>query len=124
MSPSKETVLIRRILARHGARSDLRLWRNESAGAWVGGVSGRTGDGRLVLKRGARQIKAGLCPGSADLVGLRRGGQFIGLEVKTEGVVVEPHQRRWLELIEELGGIAAVVQSVEDVDAVLGEPQP
>lgn len=119
---SAESALIARILKRHGARSDVRLFRNATAKAWVGKVVGRTANGDLIL-RGARQIHAGLAIGSADLIGVRRAPhRFISLEVKTDGVAVEPHQKSWGNMVEGFEGLHAVVRSVEDVDAVLGEP--
>lgn len=119
--PSPESVLIRKILARHGARPDLRLWRNETAGVWAGKVEGRHPDGGIVL-RGGRHFQAGLCPGSSDLVGIGPDGRFIAVEVKTGGQSTDDRQRRWLQLIKDLGGIVGVVRSVEDVDDLLGPP--
>jgi hypothetical protein len=116
---SQETPIIRRILAEHGARPDLRLWRNETAGAWVGRVVGRTREGHVVLQ-GARQIQAGLCVGSSDLIGIGPGGQFLALEVKSERDRVRPAQRTFLERVAILGGLAEVVRSPEDVARVLG----
>lgn len=127
MSP-REAPLIRRILAAHGARSDLRIWRNESGVYWAGTPKGRTRGGHLILA-GPVRVAAGLCKGSADLVGIREVatpngvvGQFVALEVKTENVALAPHQRRWLELVERMGGLAGVVGSVDEVTEILGEP--
>ncbi len=117
---SPASVLTAKILARHGARPDLRLWRNETGLFWAGEVAGRTRGGGLLLRHASR-VMAGLCKGSADLIGITNTGRFIGLEVKAGKDVLKPHQRAWLELIAELGGIAEVVSSVEDVDRVLGE---
>ena len=124
MTRSRERALIDRILAKHGARPDLRLWRNETALTWVGKRKRTTKTGDTVLHRGARRMSAGLKKGSADLIGIRQGGQFVALEVKTEGVRTSDTQKRWLAVIRDLGGLAAVVRSVEDVDEVLGEPPP
>ena len=130
MTTSKEGVLISKILAKHGACPDRRLWRNETAGAWVGKRKGTTDKGDVVLRRGARLIQAGLCKGSADIIGLIMEpvsptnwiAVFVALEVKTKGVRTEDHQSKYLEVIVALGGIAAVVRSVEDVDELLGRP--
>ena len=125
MTVSKEKILISRILAKHGARSDLRLWRNETAVGWVGKRKGTTSEGDIVLWRGASRILAGLCVGSADLVGIKMvdgKGIFIGMEVKTENVITTMMQTKWLALISKLGGIAGVVKSVEEATALLGEP--
>ena len=130
MTTSKEGVLISKILAKHGARPDLRLWRNETAVAWVGKRKGVTMDGHLVLFRGANRILAGLCVGSADLIGISMEaigprdyiGVFYAIEVKTEDVPTTPKQKDFLAMIEDLGGVGVVVKSVEDVTALFGEP--
>jgi len=123
MAKGPEGVLISKILARHGSRPDLRLWRNETAGTWVGKVKGRSRNGEVTLHSGATRLKAGLCTHSADLVGIQFGsGRFIGIEVKTKNTPVDPGQDRWLQMILDGGGIAGVVWSVKDVDDLLGEP--
>lgn len=122
------TVLTAKILARHGSRPDLRLWRNATSNAWVGKVRRVREDGCTVLHPGARMVEFGLCIGSADLVGLtgqghRAGpGRFVALEVKAGKDTLDDQQRKWLELIDSMGGVAAVVSSVDDVDRVLGAP--
>ena len=115
---SPETIIVAEILAEFGALEDLRLWRNETAGAWVGKVVGRTQAGDLVL-RGARMIQAGLCVGSADLIGLQSGGRFLGLEVKTPDGRSSQDQKRWIKVVSDLGGLAAIVTSPEDVAKLL-----
>ena len=116
------TVLTSKILAEHGARPDLRLWRNPTGRAWAGSVKKRQPNGCMVLHPGAVNVEFGLCIGSADIVGIQNEtGRFIALEVKAGRDTLSEQQRRWLELIEEFGGIAAVVSSVEDVDRVLGQ---
>lgn len=119
MSP--EQVLIRHILARHGARPDLRLWRNEVGVFWAGRPRGNTADGALVLERPSR-VSAGLAVGSADLIGLTSDGRFVALECKTGSQRPTPQQAAFLELVRSWGGVAGVVRSVEDVDQVLGAP--
>ncbi len=80
------------------------LWRNN-----CGVASHVTRDGRVL------QVRYGLAPGSADLVGLRRSdGRFVALEIKTETGRLSPEQRQWLALVERCGGVARVVRSVED----------
>lgn len=122
------TILTNQILERHGARADGRLWRNPVAKAWVGKVVGRAdsdgmmrvGKGDLVLRR-ATPIQTGLCIGAADLVGIH-AGRFVGIEVKAGTDRLTAIQRRWLKVILDLGGIAGVAKSVEDVDKLLGAP--
>jgi len=96
-------------------RRAVRLWRNNT--------------GALVDQQG-RFVRFGLCKGSSDLIGLRsleitpemvgqRVGQFVALEVKTASGVVSSEQRAFLQLVQQLGGVAAVCRSIEQAQAVL-----
>lgn len=116
-----ETALTRAVLARHGARPDLRLFRNESGVFWAGSVKGRTRTGDLVLARASR-VTAGLAVGSSDLIGFTNTGRFIAIELKTKGKYPTPQQKLFLALVSDWGGLAGVVRSVEDADALLGPP--
>ena len=75
----------------------LVLWRNHVGAAMIDG----------------RKQSFGLCPGSADLIGCWRG-TFVALEVKTPSGRVSPAQARFLSLVRSLGGIAAIVRSVDE----------
>ena len=74
-------------------------------------------------------VKYGVAnPGGSDIIGIRiiiRGGveigQFVALEVKTKGKYPTPKQRQFLEVIRGLGGLAAVVRSVEEAEKLLNE---
>ncbi len=116
--PDAHSVLLAEIQAEYGARDDMRIWPNVSSKVWVGKYIGRTGGGDVVL-RGARQIKAGLCVGSSDLVGIAPGGRFLALEGKTGKAVATKKQKRFIEVVNDLGAIAAVVRSTEDVAKLL-----
>ena len=96
-------------------RGPVRLWRNNS--------------GALVDQQG-RLVRFGLCKGSSDLIGLRtlvitpdlvgqRLAQFVALEIKTARGVVSPEQRAFLDLVEQLGGLAAICRSVEAAEQTL-----
>lgn len=78
------------------------LWRNT-----VGHAEIYEGPGRI------RHLTYGLCPGSADLVGVANG-RFVGLEIKTPRGVVDPEQERWLALVEAAGGVGIVVRSADE----------
>ena len=113
-----------RLACGHGP---VRLWRNNS--------------GALVDQQG-RLVRFGLAKGSSDLIGLRtleitpdlvgqRIAQFVALEIKTTRGVVSPEQRAFLDLVEQLGGVAAVCRSVEAAEQALAldpwparDPQP
>ena len=95
------------------SRGPVRLWRNN-----VGAL--RDENGRLV--------RYGLCPGSADLIGLQclpSGlGRFVALEVKRPGAPATPEQLNWLATVREMGGLADLVHSVEEADSLLRAPPP
>ena len=113
-SPSEHEIQQRIRLA--CGRGAVRLWRNNT--------------GALVDQQG-RFVRFGLCKGSSDLIGLRsvvvtpemvgqRIAQFVALEIKAAHGVVSPEQRAFLQLVQALGGVAAVCRSIEQAQAVLG----
>ena len=130
---SPETIIVNDILAEYGGRPDVRLWRNETAGAWVGKVHGRTKAGDLVL-RGARMIQAGLCVGSSDLIGLEtvvcpvceewRVGRFTAVEVKTPKGRGSDQQKTYVRVVNSLGGLAGFATSPEAVAKLLRQGSP
>lgn len=87
-----------------GRDRDVVLWRN-SVGV------GTTPDGR--------SQRFGLCPGSADLIGIGPGGRFLAIEVKTNHGRVAPDQARFVDLVRARGGIAGICRSVEDAVALV-----
>ncbi|MEB3302012.1 MAG: VRR-NUC domain-containing protein [Cyanobacteriota bacterium] len=95
-------------------RGDVRLWRNNTGAL-------RDEHGRLV--------RFGLGPGSADLIGLRtievgnaRVAQFVALEVKGARGRATQEQLNFLALVESMGGVAALVRSVEEAELALRGP--
>ncbi|MCP9852775.1 VRR-NUC domain-containing protein [Synechococcus sp. HJ21-Hayes] len=112
-SPSEHE--IQQLIRLACGRGAVRLWRNNT--------------GALVDQQG-RFVRFGLCKGSSDLIGLRsleitpemvgqRVAQFVALEVKTESGTVSPEQRAFLQLVQQLGGVAAVCRSIEQAQALL-----
>lgn len=124
-----------RILLECG-RGDTRLFRNATAHAYVG-KGERVPQPRMVrmepgdvLIRKAREIQAGLCEGSPDLIGWRsveitldmvgqRVAVFAGLEVKTDTGRASPEQTRFIAAVRDAGGIAGIVRSPESAAALL-----
>lgn len=102
-----ENVLTAQILLRHGSRHDVRLWRNETGLFW-------TADGG--------RVRCGLCKGSSDIIGIGPGGRFIAIEVKATRQSTSVLQKRYVLTINNLGGLAAVVTNMQEVDDLLGEP--
>ena len=83
----------------HALRANgVLCWRNET--------------GRGYTPRGTH-IRYGLCPGSADIIACVRGA-FVGLEAKTGNAVREPDQIAWAKAVNEAGGRAVVVRSVQE----------
>lgn len=87
-----------------GREPDVVLWRNST------GVA-QTKDGR--------SQRFGLCVGSADIIGIGPGGRFLALEVKTPTGRVSPEQARFIALVNQRGGIGAVVRSPDQARAVI-----
>src|SRR5690606_32740184 len=60
-------------------------------------------------------VQMGLGVGSADLVGVARGGRFFAIEVRRPGALktVTREQQRWIDLVNRWGGVAGAVDSVE-----------
>lgn len=85
-----------------GGRPGIRLWKNH-----VG-----------VAKHGDRTIRYGL-PGSTDLIGIRAGGQFLAIEVKTGTGRLSPQQINFRDMILKQGGLYVEARCVEDVERAL-----
>ena len=114
-----ETPIMQRVRLAVGARSDVRIFRNNTGGAWAGKIIERT-NSRVVLME-PYWVKFGLCVGSSDLIGWRVGtGQFVALEVKQPGLIATPEQAVFIRNVNAGGGIAAVVHSPEEALSVLG----
>jgi len=61
----------------------------------------------------------GATPGIPDILAIHKG-LFVGIEVKAAGGKPSDHQKRFLEIIRDQGGIAILAYSVEDVIDGLG----
>lgn len=57
--------------------------------------------------------------GVSDIIGCHNG-RFLAIEIKTEKGRVTPHQQRFLDRVNEAGGVAFVARSIEDVTYHLG----
>jgi hypothetical protein len=99
-------------------------WRTNTGQAWTGDVS-RLADGSILI-RNPRPLHAGLCTGSADLIGLRPVvvtapmvgatlAQFIALEVKGPRGRVTAEQERFLAFVRSKGGLAILARSADDL---------
>ncbi len=113
-----ESTVLGEIRAWAGTQPDVTLWRNNT-----GKLKDATG----------RWVTFGLAEGSADLVGILRChvhpipfrgvpcevGRFLALEVKRPGERARPEQEAWLALVRGMGGVAGVVTSVAEAEALL-----
>ena len=91
----------------------------------------RNNCGKLPDPRTGRWIEFGVGnPGGGDLLGWRtvtvtpemvgqKVAQFVSLEVKTATGRVRPEQERWRQVVQQAGGVAAVVRNVEDAERAL-----
>lgn len=112
---SDELAIQNAIRLQHGA-GPARLWRNNT-----GALKDQTG----------RLVRYGLCPGSSDLIGLRKVvvtpdmvGQtlavFTAIEVKDRGRVT-PEQQAFLTMVTQAGGLAGVARSLDDAQRILDQ---
>lgn len=101
-----EAELQAEILLAVGLRPDCRIWRNN------------TGVGRSLS--GQRVIRFGLV-GSADLLGILRGGRFLAVEVKTKRGRQSKAQRNFQRMIESMGGVYVLARDVQTVVDVIDE---
>lgn len=110
----------------------LRVFRNQVGGGWTG-KSKRTRENRVVIEA-PRFVHFGLPPGSSDLVGWRERkitqddvgktiAQFVCIEIKTATGRLDPDQKRWLELAEQMGCEVHVVRSVEEAQEIAAHRQ-
>lgn len=93
------------------------VFRNETAGAWVGKLSHRE-RGMVVLDYPQR-LQAGLCVGSSDLIGWTDDGRFLAVEVKFGRGRPTDQQSKFVEAVNRAGGVAGVVWSVDEALALL-----
>lgn len=113
-----------------------RVWRNNVALAWVGKTTRVSRPTKVemypgdVLIRQARPLHAGLCAGSSDLIGIQpiivtdnmigqKFGRFLAPEIKTEMGIVDPQQNRFCQSVQEMGGNAGIIRSVEDAERMV-----
>jgi hypothetical protein len=113
-----------------------RLWRNNVALAWTGQAQQIKQRGQVVVSpgdvviRNARPLHAGLCRGSADLIGLssvtvtpdmigQRLAVFAAVEVKSATGRATPEQLAFIDVVQQMGGFAGVARSVDDARGIL-----
>lgn len=78
----------------------------------------RVNSGKVKVRGGWMQLAPN---GTADILGLVRGGRFVALEVKLPKEQPNPDQLAFGRRVVELGGFFAVVRSIEDAVAAVRE---
>lgn len=109
---------IMKLIQVHASKLAARLFRNNVAEAWVGVFVRRTPDGTVTLKN-ARPLHAGLCVGSADLIGWTKDGLFLAVEVKTETGQPTVEQINFITAVRAAGGRAGIARSIEDAEQII-----
>lgn len=105
-----------------------RVFRNNTAQAWVGDVR-RNKDGSITI-RNPRPLHAGLCVGSSDLIGFTpiivtqdmvgdRLAVFTAVEVKTATGRPTAEQRQFLSVVQAAGGYAGIARNDDDLTMIL-----
>lgn len=97
-STEEHQELVKQILIRFGSGSDFRLWPNNTGKAF----------------RGRRLLSFGL-KGSSDILGLRKDGRLVAIEVKTGNAKQNQDQINFMNMVRNFNGIYILARSIEDV---------
>lgn len=114
-------------------RGRARIFRNHVAQGWSGRLVSNVA-GRVVLEN-ARPFAAGLCKGSADLVGWhsyeikpedvgKRIGVFVSIEVKAQRGLPTLEQSQFLDAVRDAGGLGVIAHSVDEVQDAINKFRP
>lgn len=140
MSQKKETRLMKQGQVDHGARRDVRLFRNNVGQAWQGrrlkyqpGQFHKVERGDVILSE-ARPVEFGLAVGSGDLIGgkvvritAEMVGQlflrFLSVETKTEVGKLSKEQKAWDAFVKQFGGISGVARNQQDFQIIIGDEE-
>ena len=112
-----ESTLVRQILLAL-SESGCTVWRQNTGVAWAGEAQARPGGSMLIGN--ARPLHAGLCRGSADIIGIAPGGRFLAIEVKSGRGRPTPEQITFRDAVLRAGGIAGIVWSVDEALGLVG----
>ncbi len=104
-----------------GARPDVRIFSNARGNGWLGDAK-EAGEGVYIAH--PRRMTFGLFDGASDLIGwitIKGMAVFFSLEVKSPTGKPSEAQLNWIRVVKEMGGIAGVVRSVEDVVVLIDD---
>lgn len=122
-----EANIMRTIQIALGKITNLRIFRNNVGTGWVGKSIRNKNN---VIVENARPIHAGLCEGSSDLIGWttltvtpemvgKKIAIFTALEVKTESGRPTKHQINFINVVNNMGGIGAIVRNEQEAKQVI-----
>ena len=100
---NQHSMLVNRVLIELGSKKEFMIWKNAT-----GATKNECG----------RYVRYGL-KGAPDIIGVKKGGKFIALEIKTGAAVQSPAQIKFQKRFEELGGLYIVVRDMDDLDQIL-----
>lgn len=104
-----------RILERDVVRGCLEFLQYKGIMAW------RQNSGAIPTGKGGYRSFRGM-PGQSDIIGVLAGGRFLAIEAKRpKGGRLSPEQETFLDRVSDLGGLALVVRSTEELEADLKE---
>ncbi len=103
----------RKVFINENSKKNTRVFRNNVGFGWCGKVLKKFG--ACVTLVNASPVKFGLCPGSADLIGLekieitlemvgKKIGRFVAIECKSKTGVQKTEQEDFQSIVEKLGG--------------------
>ena len=105
------------------SRPGVRVFRQNVGTGWAGEVT-RLKDGSILIKN-PRPLRAGLCPGSSDLIGFvsrevtpemvgSKVAIFLAIECKGERGRATAEQINFIERVKEAGGLAGIARTPDD----------
>ena len=95
------------------------VWRQNTGVGWTGNRTRLPGGDALI--HSARPLRAGLCVGSGDIIGVAPDGRFLSVEVKTSRGRPTREQITFRDAVLRAGGIAGIVWSVEEALELVGK---
>jgi hypothetical protein len=64
-------------------------------------------------------LRYGVCnPGGSDLIGWTKDGRFLAVEVKSESGRLTDAQEKFLEVVNEFGGVGICARSLKDIENI------
>ena len=102
-STAEHNALVALCRKQFGHHPDIRMWLNS----------------KVHMTATGPRAKPGLGNGTADIIAIGRGGQFVAPECKTGDAVQTREQKLFATWVEQLGGYAPVFHSVEEFGAIV-----